>query len=92
LDPAGLQATWRQALVEARAWIAQRPPAEAGCLYTDPRTGKLVAPAAGQPVAILRGQAGGVLPRINGVPARSFAESAELRAAVEGFFQKKLLP
>jgi hypothetical protein len=82
--------TWRQALTDARLWIDQRPPGETGCLYTDPETGRLIAPIGDQPAEILRGAPGGVLPTIHGVPARSFTESATLRSTIEAFFHQKI--
>lgn len=91
IDIPSMRAIWRQALGEAQEWIDQRPPAESGCLYTDPKTGGLFAPDADEPATILRGKPGGVLPSIQGVPARSFAESEELRSAIEGFFHKTII-
>jgi hypothetical protein len=85
-----LHHTWRQALTDARIWIDQRPPGEAGCLYTDPETGRLIAPVGGQPAEILRGAPGGVLPAIHGVRARNFTESETLRSSIEGFFHKTI--
>lgn len=91
IDIPSLHDTWRQALEEAQTWIDQRPPAESGCLYTDPKTGALIAPLADEPASLLRGKPGGVLPSIQGVPARSFTESVELRSAIEGFFHKMII-
>ena len=85
-----LHDTWKQALKDARLWIDQRPPDETGCLYTDPETGRLIAPIGDQPAEILRGAPGGVLPSIHGVPARSFTESAVLRSTIEAFFHQKI--
>ena len=85
-----LRRTWKQALKEALDWISQRPAEEAGCLYADPESGRLIAPGRDEKAEILHGQPGGVFPRIQGVPARSFIESAELRAAIEGFFHRKI--
>ena len=85
-----LRRTWKEALQHALNWISQRPPEEAGCLYTDPETGRLIAPRPGENAEILRGQLGGVLPSIQGLPARNFTESEELRASIEGFFNRKI--
>lgn len=82
---------WKQALADAKDWIKNRPAEESGCLYTDPATGRLIAPEIGKDAAILRGQPGGVLPTIQGVPARSFTESPELQSAIENFFHKKII-
>ena len=75
---------------EALDWISQRPAEEAGCLYADPESGRLIAPGRDEKAEILHVQPGDVFPRIQGVPARSFIESAELRAAIEGFFHRKI--
>lgn len=90
IDFPALHHIWKQALADARLWIDQRPPDETGCLYTDPETGRLMAPTGDQPANILRGAPGGVLPAIHGVPARSFAESPALRSAIEEFFHQKI--
>jgi len=88
LDPGELRQKWKAALLDATEWIATRPPQEAGCLYTNPDTGLVVAPQPGQPVNVLRGQPHGILPRIRNLPAHSFSESPEMRLAIETFFQK----
>ena len=59
-------------------------------LCTKPKTGRLIAPRHGEKAEILRRQFGGVLPSIQGLPARSFTESEELRVAIEGFFHRKI--
>ncbi len=82
---------WKQALKEAGVWIRQRPPEEAGCLYTHPETGRLFVPENKEPAELHRGKPGGVLPRIHGVPANSFCDTPEMQSAIESFFMRKLL-
>lgn len=86
-----LRREWVQALDEARLWIASRPVEEAGCLYADPKSGLLFAPSAGDDVAIIRGQPGGVIPRIHGIQGASFVESDALRESLEAFFERSVL-
>ncbi|MGC9452991.1 MAG: nucleotidyl transferase AbiEii/AbiGii toxin family protein [Oceanipulchritudo sp.] len=90
LDPEDLHNRWETALRSAREWVAQRPGSEAGCLYTHPDTGLVFAPQPGESSELLRGKAGGVLPRVRDVPLRSFAESPDIRKWLEGFFQRPL--
>ena len=85
-----LHRTWKRALEDAETWIATRPMLEAGCLYTDPSSGRLIEPKPEEVVEILRGKPGGVLPNIKGIPAKSFVESEELRSSIESFFHRKL--
>lgn len=87
-DSQVLAGQWKIALQSARQWISERPPEEAGCLYTHPDSGLVFAPQPGEPATILTGQPGGVLPRINDVPIRSFCESPQIRKSLETFFQK----
>jgi hypothetical protein len=90
LEPPVLHEKWAIALQLAREWISKRPSNEAGCLYTHPETGLVFAPGPDEPAAILRGQPGGVLPRVRDVPIRSFMESKDIRESLEGFFQLPL--
>ncbi len=85
-----LNRDWKNALAEAKPWIEQRSAEEAGSLYLDPGTGRPFAPESGDRAEVLRPRAGGVLPRIHGVPATSFSESRELRESLESFFQRKI--
>lgn len=90
LSPEILRKQWIDALKSAATWIAQRPADEMGCLYTHPETGLVFAPQPGDEANVLRGQPGGVLPRIGGVPIGSLVESTEIRKALEDFFQRPL--
>lgn len=58
--------SWLAALDEATVFVDARPPAEAGCLYRDARTGGFVMPSADAvvptDVTVHRGKLGGVLP------------------------------
>jgi hypothetical protein len=89
-DPEALRAKWRAALADARSWIFSRPASEAGCLYTSPDNGLVIAPSAEEMYNVLRGEPGGVLPRIRDIPVKSFAESPEMRRSIERFFQKPI--
>ncbi len=89
-NPAALHEQWKSALHSAREWISQRPAHEAGCLYTQPESGLVWAPKPDEPTEVLWGKPGGVLPKINDVPIRSFSESPENRKWLEGFFHRTL--
>jgi hypothetical protein len=91
LSPESLRDRWKSALKNAEEWIGQRPPGESGCLYTHPDTGLVFAPGPGDEANVLRGQPGGVLPKIHGVPIRSFGESEEIRKSLESFFQRAVV-
>ena len=91
LSPESVRERWRSALAAAERWIGQRPATEAGCLYTHPETGLVFAPRPGEEATVLRGQPGGVLPRIGGVPIRSFAGNQDIRKSLESFFQKPVV-
>lgn len=54
---------WLQALSDAEAFIATRPPEEVGCLYWDPHAERFVAPDPQQSVFVHFGTRGGVVPR-----------------------------
>jgi hypothetical protein len=59
-------------------------------LYTHPETGLVFAPGPEEPSEILRGQPGGVLPRVKNIPIASFSESKEIRKSLKDFFQMPL--
>ncbi|MEX0324992.1 MAG: hypothetical protein AB3N33_02765 [Puniceicoccaceae bacterium] len=88
LEPGQLREDWKGALASAGDWIQSRPPGESGCLYTHPESGLVFAPQPEQAAEILRGQPGGVLPKIQGVPLEDFSGSSALRKELESFFQK----
>ena len=81
---------WSDALKSAKEWIRTRPAEEAGCLYTDPDSGLVMAPTKDQSVNLLWGKAYGVLPKINNLSINSFSDSPEMRLSLESFFQKRL--
>ena len=91
IDLDTIHADWKLALAEAKEWITSRPAQDAGCLYADRETGRLIAPEKNQPADILRGQPGGVLPMIQGAPVNSFIESEALRSSIESFFHRKIV-
>lgn len=90
LDPLVLHERWSSALRSAREWIKQRPSSETGCLYSHPETGLVFAPKPDETAEILKGQPGGVLPRVREVPISSFLENGEIRRSIESFFQLPL--
>lgn len=90
LTPAVVRNNWNVALKEASRWISQRLPDEMGCLYTKPNSGLVFAPEKGDEAIPLYGKPGGVLPRIDGVPIKSFTESPELQMTIEQFFHTKM--
>lgn len=91
LDLDGIHAVWKGALQEAAIWIGQRPPEEAGCLYSDPNTGLFFAPANDEAAETIRGKPGGVVPRIHGIADKSYLESPQQRQAIKSFFQRELV-
>ncbi len=90
MDLKEMNKSWKSALKSADEWINERPADQAGCLYTHPQSGLVFAPLKNESADILEGKPGGVLPKLQGVPIRSFSESPELRQSLEEFFQTPL--
>lgn len=83
-----LKQIWLSAIADARALIARLPDEDAGCLYTDPTTGKFVTP--GESLAGLRrhrGACGGIIPVIGS--NQSLAGDADARAAFQASYASK---
>jgi len=68
-DLPSLKHTWLDAIGEARKLVKQLPPAEAGCLYLNPVSGKFVTPT-GENSHLIRhhGTRGGILPLVGEIP------------------------
>lgn len=66
IDLPALKQTWIAALADAKSFVRSRPPAEIGCLYYSPGSGRFVTPSPAGPADAVPhfGRPGGVVPRI----------------------------
>lgn len=91
LDPIAAKQRYLRALERADCWMRGRPPAEAGCLYVHPETGRFYAPEPGDPVQVHRGRPGGVVPQLRELTPETFVKSPDIRAELERFFDRRLV-
>ncbi|MFP4356907.1 MAG: nucleotidyl transferase AbiEii/AbiGii toxin family protein [Puniceicoccaceae bacterium] len=84
-DLAKLRQHWIRALDSAKAFVASRPPDEAGHLYLHPGSGRFFTPKEGDSYHLHAPSVGGVIPNIReGFP--SAVEQKENRLELERFF------